>query len=47
MVEGVKDRVIQLGMMSESDWAKAIDGLYRTAEGGTFLYMFFKGTATR
>ena len=47
MVEGVRERAVAEGLMSEAEWDEGVDGLYRTAEGGTFLYTFFKGTGTR
>lgn len=47
MVEGVRDQVIATKMMARDEWDQGIRGLYRTAEGGTFLYTFFKGRAIR
>jgi SAM-dependent methyltransferase len=47
MVEGVKEQVISTNMMAADEWDEGVRGLYRTAEEGTFLYTFFKGTALR
>jgi SAM-dependent methyltransferase len=47
MVEGVRDQVISTNMMAADEWDEGVRGLYRTAEGGTFLYTFFKGTGIR
>lgn len=47
MVEGVRDQALSDGMMAADDWDEGVRGLHRTAEGGTFLYTFFKGTAVR
>ncbi len=47
MVEGVREQAISARMMSADEWDEGIRGLYRTAEGGTFLYTFFKGMAIR
>ncbi|MDD5170016.1 MAG: methyltransferase domain-containing protein, partial [Syntrophales bacterium] len=45
MVEGMREKVLSLGMMEEDAWNKGIRDLYRTAEGddGVFCYTFFKG----
>lgn len=46
MVEGVKDQALKQGMISETDWLKGIEDLYKTAEEtGTFCYTFFKAIA--
>lgn len=43
MVEGVEEKVLAAGLMTEEDWRRGIDGLYRAAEeDGTFNYTFFK-----
>ena len=48
MVEGVKEQVMQSGIMGAGNWDKGIRDLYRTAgEDGTFIYTFFKGKALR
>lgn len=44
MVEGVKDQVLEKGMVDVKTWNKGINDLYKTAKpGGTFFYNFFKG----
>ncbi len=44
MVEGVKEQALAAGMMSPAEWDQGIAQLHQTAaEGGTFLYTFFKG----
>jgi SAM-dependent methyltransferase len=47
MIEGIRDSSIKSGMMSTTDFDKAITDLYRTAEtDGVFCYTFFTmGTA--
>jgi len=48
MVEGVREKALELKMIDEETWNKGISDLYRAAgEDGTFCYTFFKGTATR
>ena len=48
MVEGVEKKVLESGMMSEADWRRGIDGLYRAAEeDGTFNYTFFKAVGVK
>jgi SAM-dependent methyltransferase len=48
MVEGVRDQVLEAGLLDEKTWEKGIRDLYRTAgPGGTFCYTFFKGTAVK
>ena len=44
MIKGVKEAVINNGLMDQASFEKGIQDLYRTAEGGgTFCYTFFKG----
>jgi hypothetical protein len=46
MVAGVRDQAIATRMMSEKDWERGMEGLYRTtASDGAFCYTFFKGIA--
>jgi SAM-dependent methyltransferase len=46
MVDGIKDKVIQQGLMSKSAWEKGIADLYKaTGPEGTFVYTFFKAVA--
>jgi SAM-dependent methyltransferase len=46
MVEGVKDKAIQGGLISKGTWEKGIADLYEaTGEDGTFTYSFFKAVA--
>lgn len=48
MVEGVRDSVIEQGMISTEDWEKGIRDLHRTCgNDGVFCYTFFKATGTR
>jgi SAM-dependent methyltransferase len=48
MVEGVRERALGSGTLSEAEWERGIADLYRTAEtDGTFCYCFFKATAVR
>ena len=48
MIEGIKDSAVEAGLISESDMAKGIADLYRTAEDdGVFCYTFFKGVARK
>jgi SAM-dependent methyltransferase len=45
MVEGVRDTVLERGLMTESQWDQGISDLYRTCEpDGVFCYTFFKAT---
>ena len=45
MVEGVAEKVRELGLMDPGAWQRGIRDLYRTAgPGGTFCYTFFKAT---
>ncbi|MHC1743087.1 MAG: class I SAM-dependent methyltransferase [Syntrophobacteraceae bacterium] len=46
MIEGVKTRAVQMGIMEEGDFDTGIRDLYRTAEAdGVFCYTFFKAFA--
>ncbi len=48
MVEGVKEKALELGLMDEESWNKGIADMYNTANvDGTFCYTFFKGVAFR
>jgi hypothetical protein len=48
MVEGVRDKAVGSGMISEEEWAKGIRDLYRTTEkDGSFCYTFFKAVAEK
>jgi SAM-dependent methyltransferase len=48
MVEGVKEKALELGLMDEASWDKGIADMYNTANvDGTFCYTFFKGVALR
>jgi len=48
MVEGARDKAIELGLASPEDLDEGIRDLYRTAEhDGVFCYTFFKGTARK
>jgi SAM-dependent methyltransferase len=45
MVEGVRDTVLDRGMMTLAEWEQGIADLYRTCEpDGVFCYTFFKAT---
>jgi protein-L-isoaspartate O-methyltransferase len=47
MVEGVKDSAIEQGMISQDDWDRGIQDLYRTCrQDGVFCYTFFKATGS-
>lgn len=47
MVEGVKERAVQQGLMTEKNWDKGIQELKESAsEEGVFCYTFFKATAS-
>jgi len=43
MVDGVRDKVLACGMMTEAEWEEGVRGLRRTTGTGTFAYTFFKG----
>ena len=48
MVEGVREQAIDAGIISEADWDKGINELYRSADtDGTFNYTFFKAFAKK
>jgi SAM-dependent methyltransferase len=48
MVEGVRQRALEAGLIDASTWAKGIADLYRAAElDGTFCYTFFKAVGTK
>ncbi len=48
MVEGVRERALQSGLIDEETWNAGIRGLERTCEpDGTFCYTFFKGTGVK
>ena len=48
MVEGVRERALELGLIDAESWDKGIADMYRATEpGGTFSYTFFKGTALK
>ncbi len=48
MVEGVRERALAAGLVSEAEWAKGIAGLKASAgPDGTFCYTFFKAVAVR
>lgn len=47
MVEGVREAVLERGMMKEENWDQAISDLYRTTgPDGVFCYTMFKGTGS-
>jgi SAM-dependent methyltransferase len=46
MVESVRDEALAAGLTNRADWDRGIADLHRTAaDGGTFLYTFFKAVA--
>jgi len=46
MIEGVREKALELNLIDEATWEKGIRGLYRaTEDDGTFCYTFFRGTA--
>jgi ubiquinone/menaquinone biosynthesis C-methylase UbiE len=48
MVEGVRERVLSMGLVDSDGWEKGIADLYRATEpDGTFCYTFFKARAVR
>jgi hypothetical protein len=48
MVEGVREQAIDAGKISEADWEKGINELYRSADrDGTFNYTFFKASGKK
>jgi SAM-dependent methyltransferase len=47
MVEGVRARALEAGLIDLETWERGIEDLRRTAEaGGTFCYTFFKAVGT-
>ena len=47
MIEGVREKALELNLIDAETWEEGIRGLYRaTEEDGTFCYTFFRGTAT-
>jgi SAM-dependent methyltransferase len=45
MVEGVRDKALEAGLIDAATWDRGIAGLHRTAEpDGVFCYTFFKAT---
>jgi hypothetical protein len=47
MVEGVRDRALEAGLIDPETWDRGVAGLHRAAEpDGVFCYTFFKGTGT-
>ncbi len=47
MVAGVRNTVLERGMMTTDEWEQGIADLYRTCEpDGVFCYTFFKATGT-
>jgi hypothetical protein len=48
MVEGVRDEVLQRGLLSPEAWRAGMAGLARTTEpDGAFCYTFFKAVGVR
>ena len=48
MIEGVRQRSLDSGLMTEADFDKGVADLYRTAEAdGVFCYTFFKAIAVK
>ncbi len=48
MVEGAKEKALELGLATAGDFDRGVRDLYRTSEaGGTFCYTFFKGVARK
>jgi hypothetical protein len=48
MVEGARDKAVELGLATQEELDRGIRDLYRTAEpDGTFCYTFFKGIARK
>jgi ubiquinone/menaquinone biosynthesis C-methylase UbiE len=48
MIEGIRDKVIERGIMDITQFDKGIQDLYRTSEtDGVFCYTFFKGTGQK
>lgn len=48
MVEGVREQAIRAGLIEVEKWDRGIRDLFGTTEeGGTFVYTFFKGVASK
>lgn len=48
MVEGVRDQVVESGMVTREEWEQGIRDLYQTTErDGSFCYTFFKAVAEK
>lgn len=48
MVEGVRDRALESGLIDRTSWDQGIADLYRATQAdGTFCYTFFKAVAIR
>jgi len=48
MIEGVRERALELNLIDEATFDEGVRGLYRaTKEDGTFCYTFFRGTAVK
>jgi hypothetical protein len=48
MVEGVREKSINEGLLTREEWGKGIEGLEKTAlQDGTFCYTFFRATACK
>jgi SAM-dependent methyltransferase len=48
MVEGVRDRALELGLMEARDWREGMQELRRTAQAdGVFCYTFFKAVGVK
>lgn len=47
MIKGVADEVVAKSIIAENEMQQGINDLYKTAEGGTFSYTFFKTVATK
>jgi len=48
MIEGVREKSLELGLIDEATFDGGVRGLYRaTKEDGTFCYTFFRGTAVK
>lgn len=48
MIEGIRERAVRSGLMSEVDFERGVADLYRTAAAdGVFCYTFFKARAVK
>lgn len=48
MIEGVREKALELNLIDEATWEEGIRGLYRaTEDDGTFCYTFFRATAIK